>query len=126
MPCWRSSRNLASSSGSSVVSMPPSPVVTTLRGWNEKHAMSPCGLPIFCHSPFQRISLPSGARRVLDDRQAVGVRDGGATGRGRTACPIWCTTRMALVRGVIAASMRSGSMLWVSGSMSTNTGVAPQ
>ena len=33
---------------------------------------------------------------------------------------------MALVRGVIAASMRASSMLSVSGRMSTNTGVAPR
>ncbi len=40
------------------MSIPPSPVVMTLRGWNEKQAMSPCGLPIFSHCPFHRISLP--------------------------------------------------------------------
>jgi hypothetical protein len=33
---------------------------------------------------------------------------------------------MARVRGVIAASIEAGSMLKVSGSISTNTGVAPQ
>ncbi len=32
---------------------------------------------------------------------------------------------MALVRGVIAASSRAGSIVNVRGSMSTNTGVAP-
>ena len=35
------------------------------------------------------------------------------------------TGMIALVRGVIAASISSGSMLQVSGSTSTNTGVAP-
>ena len=32
---------------------------------------------------------------------------------------------IALVRGVIAASIRTGSMLKVSGSISTKTGLAP-
>ncbi len=39
--------------------MPPSPVVITLRGWNEKQAMSPCGRPIGSQWPPQRISLPA-------------------------------------------------------------------
>ena len=39
----------ASSSGSRVVSMPPSPVVSIFRGWNEKQATVPCGLPIRSH-----------------------------------------------------------------------------
>ena len=32
---------------------------------------------------------------------------------------------IALVRGVIAASIAAGAIVYVSGSMSTNTGVAP-
>ena len=39
--------------------------------------------------------------------------------------PYRCTGMMAQVRGVIAASMRCGSMLWVCSSGSTGTGVAP-
>ena len=39
--------------------------------------------------------------------------------------PYTCVARMAEVRGVIRSSMRAGSMLKVSGSMSTNTGVHP-
>ena len=39
--------------------------------------------------------------------------------------PYRLTGMMALVRGVIAASMRDASMLQVSASTSTNTGVAP-
>ena len=39
--------------------------------------------------------------------------------------PIWWTHRIALVRGVSAAAMPSGSRLKVAGSMSTNTGTAP-
>ena len=53
-----SSRKLASSSASAVVSMPPSPVVITLRGWNEKQTMSPCGAPIRRQLPSSRISDP--------------------------------------------------------------------
>ena len=41
------------------------------------------------------------------------------------ARPTWLTGMIAVVRGVIAASMSFGSMLYVRGSMSTNTGVAP-
>jgi hypothetical protein len=37
---------------------------------------------------------------------------------------IW-TGRSALVRGVMRASIRLGSMLYVAGSMSTKTGIAP-
>ena len=39
--------------------------------------------------------------------------------------PIWWTTMIALVRGVIAAFAASGSRLYVCGSTSANTGVAP-
>ena len=41
------------------VSMPPSPVVITLRGWKEKHAICPWGLPIGSHRPLIRIWLPA-------------------------------------------------------------------
>ena len=46
----------------------------------------------------------------------------GAIGAGR---PYRCTGISARVRGVIAASMRAGSMLKVLASGSTGTGVAP-
>src|ERR1700722_16499011 len=39
--------------------------------------------------------------------------------------PHICTGMMARVRGVMAAAIRSMSMLWLRGSMSANTGVAP-
>ena len=39
--------------------MPPSPVVMTLRGWKEKQAICPWGLPIGSHCPFNRIWLPA-------------------------------------------------------------------
>src|SRR5207237_760210 len=44
-----------SRSARDVGSMPPSPVVTSLRGWNEKQAMSAWGRPIGCQAPSQRI-----------------------------------------------------------------------
>ncbi len=40
--------------------------------------------------------------------------------------PIWWTHRIARVRGVIASSTSSGSMLNVPGWTSTNTGTAPR
>ena len=42
----------------SVVSIPPSPVVSTLRGWKEKQTTSPIGRPIFCQAPSISISEP--------------------------------------------------------------------
>jgi len=42
------------------------------------------------------------------------------------ARPAKCTGRMARVRGVIRSSMPRGSMFMVTGSMSANTGVAPE
>ena len=41
MPCARSRRSRAASSGSCTAIMPPSPVVITLRGCSEKHASGP-------------------------------------------------------------------------------------
>ena len=41
-----------------MVSMPPSPTVRTLRGWNEKQQMSPCGRPIGGHAPSSRTPEP--------------------------------------------------------------------
>jgi hypothetical protein len=58
MLCWRQLGSLAAHSWL-VVSMPPSPVVSTLRGWKEKQAMSPWGLPIRSQRPSHRISLPT-------------------------------------------------------------------
>ena len=94
--------------GSRVVSMPPSPVVITLRGWNEKQATSPCGRPILSHSPFQTDLAADRAGRVLDHRQAVRARDRQDRARDRTACRSGARTRIARVRGVIAASISGG------------------
>ncbi len=105
--------------------MPPSPVLTTLRGWKEKQATSACGLPIFSHSPFHMISLP--IAQAASSTTGMPCRRPMATSAARShGMPIWWTHRMARVFGVIAASTSAGSMLKVRGSMSTNTGVAPQ
>src|SRR5918999_1512548 len=55
--------------------MPPSPVDTSLRGWNEKQAMSPRGLPTGSHWPFQRSSLPiaHAASSMTGSRRARGI-----------------------------------------------------
>ena len=104
--------------------MPPSPVLITLRGWNEKQATSPRGRPIFVYPPSQRISLPiaqaassiSGRPRSCDrhdalqiaghadlvhDEDGLGARRDGGLDQGRSTSK-------------------------VSASMSTKIGVAPQ
>ena len=70
-----------------VVSMPPSPVVSTLRGWNEKQTMSPCGRPIRSTPPSQQDLAADGAGGVLDHRQAVRVGDREDRRADRRACP---------------------------------------
>jgi hypothetical protein len=90
--------------------MPPSPVLITFLGWKEKHTMSPIGRPIFCHCPLIEISLPIAQAASSTTRRsclrAIAITDVMSHGM-----PIWCTTRIARVRGVIAASMAAGSML---------------
>ena len=61
--------------GSAVVSMPPSPMVITLRGWKEKQTMSPSGSPILLPRPVEPDLGADGAGGVLDHRQAVRARD---------------------------------------------------
>ena len=41
IPWWRKRRIASASSGSSVVTAPPSPVVTILRGWKERQPIAP-------------------------------------------------------------------------------------
>ena len=91
--------------------MPPSPVVITLRGWNEKQAMSPCGRPIRSQSPSMRISLPMAQAASSITGEAVAVGHGDEAPARSQGMPIWWTARMARVRGVIASATRSGSML---------------
>ena len=62
---------------------------------------------------------------VLDERNAVHGAPCGTKRPRSHGMPIWCTHRIARVRGVMACSTSAGSMLYVSGSMSTKTGSAP-
>ena len=102
MPCWRQQRNWLSHSALAVVSMPPSPVVSTLRGWKEKQAMSAVRPADLLPLPVPRISLPMAqaassitgsacrraigrmARQVAGHAELVHAEDGaGARGDGR-------------------------------------------
>ena len=73
MPCCRSRRNCASQSASVVVTMPPSPVVMTLRGWKEKQATSPCGLADPLPAAVPADLAADGAGGVFDDAAARGA-----------------------------------------------------
>ena len=86
MPCWRSSLNAASKSALDVVSMPPSPVVITLRGWNEKQAMSPTGTTDRLAIPVHADLASGGAGGVFDQRDSVTAATRRAP-RGRMASP---------------------------------------
>ena len=93
--------------------MPPSPVDSSLRGWNEKQATSPCGRPIRSHSPSPADLAADRARRVLDHRQAAApraiVED---RAPGRTASRAGARTRMRLGASRDAPPRHaSGSML---------------
>ncbi len=94
--------------------MPPSPVVITLRGWNEKQAMiavRPADpLPLAVRADLGA----DGAGGILDHGQAVGSRDRQDRARSH-GMPIWCTHRIARVRGVTARPRAAGSMLKVAG-----------
>ena len=98
----------ASSAASAVTIMPPSPVESSLRGWNEKQATSPCGRPMRCHAPCQLDLAADRAGRVLDHRDVHGAAPA-ATSRARShGMPSWCTSSSALVRGESAASTSAG------------------
>ena len=99
----------ASQSALAVVIMPPSPVLITLRGWNEKQATSPCGLPIFSHWPSQQDLAADGAGRVLDHaagRARCAIAHDAPP--GRRACPSGARTGSRACAAVIAASISAG------------------
>ena len=101
IPWCRSRRTAAASSASSVVTAPPSPVVTILRGWNERHASSP--------------SAPHGVSRYRAP-SAPAASSTSATSCGTAVCsssqstgrPKRCTASTARVRGVTAAGDELG------------------
>jgi hypothetical protein len=72
-----------------------------------------------------KISLPvaqaASSMSAMPWRFAISEKAGKSHG-----IPIWWITRMARVRGVMASSTRSGSILYVLGSISTKMGFAPQ
>ncbi len=105
--------------------MPPSPVDSSLRGWSEKQDSLSNGAPIRRHWLPSSVSLPMA--------QAASSTSGrpwrlaiAATSAERAGMPSWWTSMMAPVLGVMAASIRAGSMLRSSSRISTNTGSAPQ
>ena len=104
---------------SEVVSIPPSPVVMAFRGWELKRPAVP-NVPA-CRSPT-RAPNPQAASSTTHN-PCFAAR---AFIRSMSAhSPNRCTGMIPTVRSLIAASASAQSMLKVSGSMSTNTGVAP-
>ena len=98
IPCSRSRRSRAARSASSVVSMPPSPVVTILRGWKDQAASSapwPTGLPPTV-APMAQAASSTRARS-----QSAQAARRASTSAGT---PPWCTSSTARVRGVRTAS----------------------
>src|SRR4051794_16309827 len=104
---------------SAVVTMPPSPVVMTLRGWNENATSPPlppigvprCSAPS-AHAASSTTSMPRGSQSAWMASRSAGT-------------PAWCTTSTARVAGVSTASMVLAVRLSVVASTSANTGIAP-
>lgn len=120
MPCSRSRRSLATQSARSEVTMPPSPVVSSLRGWKDQAAMSapvPTGAPYALDPTAQAASsitgIPRGSSNAVRARMSAGT-------------PPWCTAMTARVRGLITSATVSGTRLPVRASTSANTGSAPR
>src|SRR6266536_839977 len=119
MPWARSLRARSASASSSVVIMPPSPVVMTLRGWKLNTvwwAFEPVRRPLYSPptdgAASSTTSMPcSVAIALIASISAV--------------IPIWSTGMIAFVRLVMRCAMSAGSMLYVRASMSANTTVAP-
>ena len=102
-----------------VSSVPPSPAVRLFEDWWLNEPKS----PIVRH-PGRATAARGRARRP----PRPPARGGPATSMTRSMSAIWwprCTGRIARVRGVIAASTWSGSIVHLSASTSTNTGSAP-
>ncbi len=124
-PVLAQQSELVVDSALSVVSIPPSPVVITLRGWKEKQAIVAVWSPDVLPSAVPPDLAADGARGVLDDGSPCSAAT--ATMRGKVARHAHLVdAEDRLGPAVIAASTSAGSMLYVSRSTSTNTGVAPQ
>jgi hypothetical protein len=92
-----------------VVSIPPSPTVTTLRGCSEKHATSPAGSPTRRQDPPNCISDPR-AQAASSTTFNPWARATAMIASMSQGVPIWCTQRMARVFGVMAAAISAASM----------------
>jgi hypothetical protein len=117
----RSSLRRCPRSGSFVTVMPPSPKPPRfLLGKNEKQPISPIE-PAFrrCASNAPMACAASSITGMPRSRAAASIGSMSAT------LPYKCTGISAFVLAVIAATAADASMLYVTGSMSTNTGVAP-
>ena len=119
MPCSRSRRRVAAQSARSVVIIPPSPVVSTLRGWKLQAASSercPTGWPPACEPAAQAESSNTRTSRSASSWRIA------ATSAGM---PPWCTTMTARVRSVRTGATVAADRFAVPSSTSANTGVAP-
>ena len=67
-----------------------------------------CGRPIFSQLPVPGDLAADGAGGVLDDAEIRAVRAIAKIDCRSQGMPIWCTHRIARVRGVIAASISAG------------------
>ena len=119
MPCSRSRVTRAAMASSSVTSMPPSPVVRILRGWNEKtplRAAAATGRSLYvepiAHAASSITTMSADAHTLAMASTSAGM-------------PPWCTTITARVLGVMTAATDSGVRFWVTTSTSAKTGVAP-
>ena len=99
--------------------MPPSPVVTSLRGWKENAASS---LPVPTSRSPTVAPIAQAASSTTDQPSAaaslwIGPRSAGV--------PAWWTTSTRRVRRVCTRATVSAVTLSVAGSTSAKTGVAP-
>ena len=120
MACSRSRRARSAQSARDVVSMPPSPVVSSLRGWNDQAAISapaptgrPCAVEPAAQAASSTTAMPSGSHSARIAPRSSGhaaLVDGDhrAGARGDAPRRSWPAVRLP-----------------VAGSTSANTGVAP-
>ena len=103
------------------MTIPPSPVVKPLTGWNEKIAMSEWRQDPTGSSADVRADR---VRGVLDDRDVRARRAARISSIG-AASPAKCTGTTAFVRSLRAAAIVSAVTFQVDGSISAKRGVAP-
>ena len=120
MPCLAKSWTRRASSGSSVVTAPPSPVVTVFTGWKLNVVMSAMD-----PTARSRLLVPTAwaasSMKTRPDSSQIA-----RTASWSTGTPPKSTATTALVLPVTFSRIDSGETFQVSGSISANTGVAPQ